>query len=94
MQEANERLELYDLKGSRTVLRGGNGGNAVPLPDKNRVQAISTVYIGSLNASMVRVGEVFKEALKRNSAAIIVSHNHPSGDATPSPVIWRIITSA
>src|SRR5215213_5156094 len=57
----------------------------VLLDTKNRVQAISTVYIGSLNASMIRVGEVFKEAVRRNSAALIVSHNHPSGDATPSP---------
>ena len=57
----------------------------VLLDTKNRVQAICTVYIGSLNASMVRVGEIFKEALKRNSAALIVSHNHPSGDANPSP---------
>src|SRR6266508_4932676 len=40
----------------------------VLLDTKNRVQAISTVYIGSLNASMIRVGEVFQEALKRNSA--------------------------
>jgi DNA repair protein RadC len=56
----------------------------VLLDTKNRVQAITTVYIGSLNASMIRVGEIFKEALKRNSAALIVSHNHPSGDATPS----------
>ncbi len=57
----------------------------VLLDTKNRIQAISTVYIGSLNASMVRVGEVFKEAIRRNSAALIVAHNHPSGDATPSP---------
>jgi DNA repair protein RadC len=55
------------------------------LDTKNRVQALHTVYIGSLNASMVRVGEVFKEAIRRNSAALIVSHNHPSGDCTPSP---------
>ncbi len=57
----------------------------VLLDTKNRIQAISTVYIGSLNASMVRIGEVFKEAIRRNSAALIVAHNHPSGDATPSP---------
>lgn len=57
----------------------------VLLDTKSRVQAISTVYIGSLNASMVRVGEIFKEAVRRNSAALIVSHNHPSGDPTPSP---------
>jgi DNA repair protein RadC len=57
----------------------------VLLDTKNRIQAINTVYIGSLNTSMVRVGEVFKEAVRRNSAALIVVHNHPSGDATPSP---------
>jgi len=51
----------------------------VLLDTKNRVQAISTIYVGSLNTSLVRVGEVFKEAVKRNSAALIVAHNHPSG---------------
>lgn len=55
----------------------------VLLDTKNRVQAVSTVYVGSLNASMVRVGEVFKAALKHNSAALIVAHNHPSGDRAP-----------
>ncbi|TFH35996.1 MAG: DNA repair protein RadC [Anaerolineales bacterium] len=43
------------------------------------------VYNGSLNASMVRVGEVFRPALHANAAAIIIAHNHPSGDITPSP---------
>lgn len=57
----------------------------VLLDTKNRVQAVSTVYIGSLNSSMIRVGEVFKEAIRLNSAALIVAHNHPSGDPTPSP---------
>jgi DNA repair protein RadC len=69
----------------------------VLLDTKNRIQAISTVYIGSLNASMVRVGEVFKQAVKLNSAALIVAHNHPSGDATPSPedvLVTRQIVSA
>lgn len=69
----------------------------VLLDTKNRVQAIATVYIGSLNASMIRVGEVFKTAVKLNSAALIVAHNHPSGDATPSPedvLVTREIVSA
>ncbi|MEW6569519.1 MAG: DNA repair protein RadC [Chloroflexota bacterium] len=43
------------------------------------------VYNGSLNASMVRVGEVFRPALQANAAAILIAHNHPSGDVTPSP---------
>jgi DNA repair protein RadC len=57
----------------------------VLLDTKNRVQEITTIYVGSLNTSLIRIGEVFREALKRNSAAIIVVHNHPSGDPTPSP---------
>ncbi len=57
----------------------------VLLDTKNRIQDIVTIYRGSLNMSLVRVGEVYKEALKRNSAAIIVAHNHPSSDVTPSP---------
>jgi DNA repair protein RadC len=55
------------------------------LDTRNRVLAITTVYQGSLNTSVVRVGELFREAIRRNAAAIIVVHNHPSGDPTPSP---------
>lgn len=43
------------------------------------------VYHGSLNTSLIRVGEVFREAVKVNAAGIIVVHNHPSGDPSPSP---------
>ena len=69
----------------------------VLLDTKNRVQTVSTIYIGSLNASLIRIGEVFKDALKHNSAALIVAHNHPSGDPTPSPedvLVTREIVSA
>jgi len=54
------------------------------LDTKNRVQKIQTLYVGSLNSSLLRVGEVFKEAIRLNSAAIILVHNHPSGDPAPS----------
>jgi len=56
-----------------------------------------SVYRGSLNTSQVRVGELFKAAIRRNAAAIIVVHNHPSGDPTPSPddiAVTRAIVSA
>ena len=43
------------------------------------------VYHGSLNTSLIRVGEVFREAIKANAAGMIVVHNHPSGDPSPSP---------
>ena len=57
----------------------------VLLNTKNYVLRTETVYIGSINSSAVRVGEVFKAALRANAAALIVVHNHPSGDPTPSP---------
>ncbi len=55
------------------------------LDTKNRVLGIATVYRGSVNTTVIRVAELFKEAVRQNSAAIIVAHNHPSGDPTPSP---------
>ncbi len=57
----------------------------INLDTRNRVINIEKLYVGSLNASTVRVAEVFKPAIQRNAAAIIVLHNHPSGDPTPSP---------
>lgn len=55
------------------------------LDTRNRVLGADTLYIGSLNTSHIRVAEVFREAVKRNCAALIVAHNHPSGDPSPSP---------
>ena len=57
----------------------------VLLDTRNRVLAMPTIYMGSLNTSVIRVGEVFRDAIRRNAAALIVAHNHPSGDPTPSP---------
>lgn len=55
------------------------------LDTRNRKIDIEKIYKGSLNSSMVRVGELFKGALQKNAASIILAHNHPSGDPTPSP---------
>jgi DNA repair protein RadC len=57
----------------------------VILDTRNRVLSIPTIYVGSLNTNVVRVAELFRDAIKHNAAAIIVVHNHPSGDPTPSP---------
>ncbi len=54
------------------------------LNTKNQVLHKQTVFIGSLNASIVHPREVFKEAFRRSAASIICLHNHPSGDPTPS----------
>lgn len=55
------------------------------LDTRNRLITIETVYVGSLNLSLVRVGELFRAAIQRSAASLILAHNHPSGDPTPSP---------
>lgn len=55
------------------------------LNTRNRVMEIVTIYSGSVNSSQVHVGEVFRPAIRRMAPALIVVHNHPSGDPTPSP---------
>jgi DNA repair protein RadC len=62
----------------------------VLLNTKNHVVGTPVVYQGSLNTSVVRTAEVFRDAIKENCAAIIVVHNHPSGDPTPSPEDVRV----
>ncbi len=54
------------------------------LNSKHRVTARKTVSIGHLNASLVHPRELFKEVIRRSSAAVVLVHNHPSGDPTPS----------
>jgi DNA repair protein RadC len=62
----------------------------VIMDSKNHVLKVHTVYIGSVNTAVVRVGELFREAIRLNAAALIVAHNHPSGDPTPSPEDVRV----
>ncbi|MGR6896787.1 RadC family protein [Rummeliibacillus sp. BSL5] len=52
---------------------------------KNQIIHQQTIFIGSLNASIVHPREVFREAVKRSAASIICAHNHPSGNPAPSP---------
>jgi DNA repair protein RadC len=60
------------------------------LNTKNVVVAAATLYAGNLAGSSVRVGEVFRDAVRRQAAAVVVVHNHPSGDPTPSADDLRI----
>jgi DNA repair protein RadC len=73
-------MGLLEQEHLRTVL----------LDTKNYVIRVNNVYIGSLNSAAVRVGEIFRDAIRANSASIIVVHNHPSGDPTPSPEDVRV----
>jgi len=52
---------------------------------KNEVLHKQTIFIGSLNSSIVHPREIFREAVKRSAASIVVAHNHPSGNPSPSP---------
>ncbi len=56
----------------------------VYLDTRHRVTGVETVAVGCLNASLVHPREVFKGAVLRSAAAVIVAHNHPSGDPSPS----------
>lgn len=60
------------------------------LNTKNVVQAMTTLYVGNLAGSSVRVGEVYRDAVRRLAAGVVVVHNHPSGDPTPSADDLRI----
>jgi len=57
---------------------------ALHLDTKNQLICEETVSVGSLNANIVHPREVFKTAIQESAAAIIVAHNHPSGDPAPS----------
>jgi DNA repair protein RadC len=54
------------------------------LNTKHQVIKMQDVHRGSINSSLVRVGDVFREPVRHGAAAVIVAHNHPSGDTTPS----------
>jgi len=55
------------------------------LNSKGEVLSTRVIHIGTLNMSVVGAREVFREAVRENAASVIVAHNHPSGDPTPSP---------
>lgn len=55
------------------------------LSTKNEVMSVHEIYVGNVNSSVIRAAEVFRPAIRDNAPSIIVVHNHPSGDPTPSP---------
>ncbi len=70
----------------RTYLAGSDREHfvAVLVDTKNKVIGINTVSVGALNTAVVHPREVFKPAILCNAASVLLAHNHPSGDATPS----------
>lgn len=76
--------DVFALLGSEMSTLDHEELRVALLDTKNRVLKVTTVYQGSVNSAQVRVAEVFKDALRQNAPGIVVVHNHPSGDPTPS----------
>ncbi|HBA53939.1 RadC family protein [Syntrophorhabdus aromaticivorans] len=91
-----EDLDIRDPADVVKMVRAGLRDKAkehfklVLLNTRNRVIGISTISIGTLNASLVHPREVFKEAVVRSAASVILVHNHPSNDLEPSEEDIRI----
>ena len=95
------RLELPPLDGSRWTVRApADIANLLMLRmgslereelmvlimnTKNVVIATPTIYAGNVSASLVRVAELYRDAVRLNASGLVLVHNHPSGDPTPSP---------
>ena len=73
---AREVLEMEEMAEENFIV--------ICLNTKNKIAGVHTVSIGSLNATIVHPREVFKAALLNNASAIVLMHNHPSGDPEPS----------
>ncbi len=78
-RDVADRLVLQMGRLEREELR------VVLLNTKNVVLRVATVYQGNVSSSLVRVGELFRDAVRLNATGLILVHNHPSGDPTPSP---------
>jgi DNA repair protein RadC len=76
--------EAYKLLKRRIGKRDREHFVTVLLSARNSVLGIETVSVGSLNASIVHPREVFKPAILQSAAAMVLAHNHPSGDPDPS----------
>jgi len=92
-EELEPELKNFDIKDPETVVKAVRAGikdkakehfKLILLNPRNKIVGISTISIGTLNASLVHPREVFKDAIKHSAASIILAHNHPSGDPDPS----------
>jgi DNA repair protein RadC len=88
--QPEERAQIRSPEDVANLLMGEMGLldqehlRVVLLNTRNQVLGTQEVYRGSVHTAVVRIGELFREALRQNAPCIIVVHNHPSGDPTPS----------
>lgn len=89
--------DVYNAFSSEMSLLKREEFRVILLNTKNSVISTELISIGSLNSSIVHPREVFNKAIKKNSASVILIHNHPSGNPTPSKedlVITRRLMNA
>ena len=88
--QPEERAVIRGPEDACTLLQGEMGlleqehMRVILLNTRNQVLGTSDVYRGSVHTAVVRIGELFRDALRQNAPAIILVHNHPSGDPSPS----------
>jgi DNA repair protein RadC len=92
-EELEPELKNFDIKNPESVVKAIRAGikdkakehfKLILLNPRNRIIGISTISIGTLNASLVHPREVFKDAIVHSAASVVLAHNHPSGDPEPS----------
>jgi len=92
-EELEPELKNYDIKDPEGVVKAIRASikdkakehfKLILLNPRNKIISISTISIGTLNASLVHPREVFKDAIVHSAASVVLAHNHPSGDPEPS----------
>lgn len=83
-----DRLMLQMGRLEREELR------VVLLNTRNAVLATPTIYQGNVSTALVRIGELFRDAVRQHAAGIVLVHNHPSGDPSPSPDDLHLTTES
>ncbi len=92
-EELEPELKNFDIKDPEAVVRAIRASirdkakehfKLILLNPRNKIIGISTISIGTLNASLVHPREVFKDAIVHSAASVVLAHNHPSGDPEPS----------
>lgn len=90
-QRLEEALQIRTPKDAFEFLRVEMEGleqeqlRTINLNTKQRILSSPMIYQGSVHTTVVRIAEIFRPAIIDNASGLIIAHNHPSGDATPSP---------
>ena len=92
-EELEPEQKNFDIKDPEAVVKAIRASiqdkakehlKLILLNPRNKIIGISTISIGTLNASLVHPREVFKDAIAHSAASVVLAHNHPSGDPEPS----------